>query len=50
MDLKRNIVIFWAFFNFQNTLKAWVTKMLGEIKKVNVVHASFSWGHVFFYL
>lgn len=48
MDLKRNIVIFWAFFNFQNTLKAWVTKMQGEIKKVNVVHASFSWGHVFF--
>ncbi len=48
MDLKRNFVIFLVLFNFKNTLKAWVTKMQGAIKKVNVVHASFSWGHVFF--
>ncbi len=48
MDLKRNFVIFLSFFNFKNTLKTWVTKMQGAIKKVNVVHAYFSWGHVFF--
>ncbi len=48
MDLQRNFVILLAFFNFKNTLKAWVTKMQGAVKKVNVVHASFCWG--LFYL